>query len=60
MRNTAIASYPEATVIRFAVEQQNAKGHSYWRNQKFVDIGTAFEQIGTDRMAVSTMERQLK
>lgn len=58
--NAAIASYPDATVIRLEVEQQNAKGHSYWRNQKFVDIGTNIEQIGTDRMAVITMERKLK
>lgn len=58
--NAAIASYPDATIIRLGVEQQNAKGHSFWRKQKFVDIGTNIEQIGTDRMAVITMERKLK
>lgn len=58
--NAAIESYPDATIIRLEVEQQNAKGHSYWRKQKFVDIGTNIEQIGTDRIAVITMERKLK
>lgn len=58
--NAAIASYPDANVIRLEVEEQNANGHSYWRSQKFVDIGTNIEQIGTDRLAVVTMERRLK
>lgn len=58
--NAAIASYPDANVIRLEVEEQNANGYSYWRSQKFVDIGTNIEQIGTDRLAVVTMERRLK
>ena len=58
--NAAIASYPDATVIRLEVEQQNATGHAFWRSQKFVDIGTNIEQIGTDTIAVITMERRLK
>ncbi len=58
--NAAIASYPGATAIRLEVEQQNLKGHAYWRSQKFVDIGTKIEQIGTDKIALITMERRLK
>ncbi|MCL4275537.1 MAG: GNAT family N-acetyltransferase [Anaerolineales bacterium] len=58
--NAAIASYPDASVVRLGVEQQNAKGHSYWRSQKFVDIGTNVEQIGHDSITVITMERKLK
>lgn len=58
--NAAIACYPDATVIRLEVEQQNTKGHSYWRKQRFIDVGTRIEQIGTDSVAVITMERRLK
>ena len=58
--NAAIALYPDATVIRLEVEQDNAKGRAYWRSQKFVDIGTKIEQIGTDNIAVITMERRLR
>ncbi len=58
--NTAIASYPDASVVRLEVDQQNAKGHSYWRSQKFIDTGTNVEQIGEDSIAVITMERKLK
>lgn len=58
--NAAIASYPDASVVRLGVEQQNAKGHSYWRSQKFVDIGANVEQIGHDSITVITMERKLK
>ena len=58
--NAALASYPDATVIRLEVEQQNAKGHSFWRSQKFVDTGTNVEQVGNDSIAVITMERRLK
>ena len=58
--SAALASYPDATVIRLEVEQQNAKGHSFWRSQKFVDTGTNIEQVGNDSIAVITMERRLK
>ena len=58
--NAALASYPIATVIRLEVEQQNAKGHSFWRSQEFVDTGTNIEQVGNDSIAVITMERRLK
>jgi ribosomal protein S18 acetylase RimI-like enzyme len=58
--NAAIASYPDATLIRLEVEQQNAKGYSYWRKQQFMDVGTSIEQIGTDRIAVISMERRLR
>jgi ribosomal protein S18 acetylase RimI-like enzyme len=58
--NAALAAYPDATVIRLEVEQHNTKGLSYWRKQKFVDAGTRIEQIGTDSMAVISMERRLK
>ena len=58
--NAALASYPDAMVIRLAVEQQNAKGHSFWRSQEFVDTGTNIEQVGNDSIAVITMERRLK
>jgi ribosomal protein S18 acetylase RimI-like enzyme len=58
--NAAIASYPDAKSIRLEVERQNAKGHSYWRKQQFVDVGTSAVQIGTDTMAVISMERRLE
>jgi ribosomal protein S18 acetylase RimI-like enzyme len=58
--NAAIASYPAAQVVRLEVEQQNAKAHSYWRNQRFSDTGTSHEQIGADQIALVTMERRLK
>ena len=55
--NAAIALYPDATVIRLEVEQHNEQGHAYWRSQKFVDIATKTEQIGTDEIPVISMER---
>ena len=58
--NEAIASYPDAALIRLEVEQQNANGHAYWRSQKFVDTGMSIEQVGTDRLSVISMERRLK
>jgi ribosomal protein S18 acetylase RimI-like enzyme len=58
--NAALAAYPDAIAIRLEVEQHNTKGLSYWRKQKFVDVGTRIEQIGTDSMAVISMERKLK
>ena len=58
--NAALAAYPDAKTIRLEVEQHNTKGLSFWRKQKFVEVGTRIEQIGTDRMAVITMERRLK
>jgi ribosomal protein S18 acetylase RimI-like enzyme len=57
--NAAIAAYPHAAVIRLEVEQHNAKGHAYWRSQRFVEVGTTTEHIGTDRIPVITMERRL-
>lgn len=57
--DSAIASYPDATVIRLEVEQHNAQGHAYWLGRKFVDVGTKIEQVGTDRIAVIAMERRL-
>lgn len=57
--NMAIASYPEATSIRLEVEQQNTKGLSYWRSQRFVGIGMNILHVGTDSMAVITMQRSL-
>lgn len=56
----ALAQYPDAMVVRLQVEQQNAKGLSYWRKQGFVEVGTNVEQIGTDRMEVVSMERRLQ
>jgi ribosomal protein S18 acetylase RimI-like enzyme len=58
--NAAIASYPRATVIRLEVERHNTRGHAYWRGQKFVDVGTKIEQIGSDTIEVITMERRLE
>jgi GNAT superfamily N-acetyltransferase len=58
--DAAIACYPDATLLRLEVEQHNAKGHAYWRSRMFVDIGAKMEQIGTDELAVITMERVLK
>ena len=58
--DAAIASYPDAAVIRLEVEQNNAKGHAYWRSRRFVDIGTKIQPIGADEILVMTMERILK
>lgn len=58
--NAAIAAYPEATLIRLAVEEHNAKGHAYWRGQGFVDTGKGIEEVGTDRVSVIAMERRIK
>jgi ribosomal protein S18 acetylase RimI-like enzyme len=58
--DAAIAAYPDATIIRLDVEQQNAKGLSYWRKQQFVEIEAVIEQIGTDSMTVLGMERRLR
>jgi ribosomal protein S18 acetylase RimI-like enzyme len=58
--NAAISAYPDAIAIRLEVEQHNTKGLSFWRKQKFVDVGTRIEQIGTDSMSVISMERKLK
>ena len=57
--NAAIAAYPGATMIRLHVEQQNAKGLSYWRKQQFVESGVTIEQIGTESMTVLAMEKRL-
>lgn len=56
----ALASYPDATVMRLEVEQHNAAGHAYWLGQWFAELGTKVEQIGTDEIAVITMERKLE
>jgi ribosomal protein S18 acetylase RimI-like enzyme len=58
--NAAIASYPEAALIRLEVEQQNTVALAYWRSQKFVDIGTNMVHVGTDDIVVITMERKLR
>ncbi len=58
--DAAIAAYPDATTIRLDVEQQNAKGLSYWRKQQFVEIGAVIEQIGTESMTVLAMEKRLR
>lgn len=58
--NAAIASCPDATVIRLEVEQHNEKGRAYWRSQKFVETGTKIEEVGTDTVTVISMERRLR
>ena len=56
----AIASHPEAAVIRLEVEQHNARGQAFWCSQGFVAVGTKTEHIGVDEIPVVSMERRSK
>lgn len=58
--DAAVKAHPDATLIRLDVEQQNTKGLSYWRKQKFVEVGAFIEKIGAESMTVITMERRLR
>ncbi len=56
----AIASYPEAAIVRLAVEERNERGHAYWRARGFVDASRKTEEVGDDSIAVITMEKKLR
>ena len=58
--SSALSRYPAAQTVRLEVERHNAKGLSYWRGQRFVEVSFSTEQVGADSVSVVTMERRLQ